>query len=326
MKLRKIWFTGFWNSFNKENNMFTQIIKQKFDIELTDNNPDFVICSPLGKPYDYMRFACPRIMFTGEFLSADFNAIDYFIGFDRIEFGDRNYRYPLFLYNEDNGVFKNSEPLSRKQAIEILTNKKYFCNYIFGHDTAIGKREEILYKLLEYKRVECAGKHKNNMPSNERLTIRTKHSFMKQCKFSISAESVCYPGFTSEKLGDAFVNRTIPIYYGDPTVGEVFNKNAFVNCHDYQNIQDAVNKVIEIDKSDEQYIEMLCQCKYNDPNYENKMYQGLKEYIWSILDQDKEVAYRRPRFYRAGWHETYLAEYNKYLTRLPHRILKKFGI
>ena len=45
-----------------------------------------------------------------------------------------------------------------------------------------------------------------------------------------------------------------------------------------------------------------------------------------IFDQDVEEAYRRPRFYRSGWHETYLKEYNKYMLSVPHRILKKFGI
>ena len=306
--------------------MFTQIIKEKYEIEITNNKPDFVICSPLGKPYEYENFDCPRIMYTGEFLSADFNAIDYFIGYDEISFGDRSFRYPLFLYNDNNGIFSDSSPISRDEAYTLLKEKKYFCNYIFGHDTAIGKREEILYSLLEYKRVECAGKHKNNMPNNEIFTIRTKLDLMKKCKFSISAESVCYPGFTSEKIGDAFNAKTIPIYFGDPNVGTVFNNKAFVNFHEYDTIKEAIDKVIEIDKNDDLFIEMLCQYRYNNPNYDREMYHNLKEYLYSILDQDYDKAFRRPRFYRAGWHETYLKEYNKYMTKLTHRALKKLGI
>lgn len=324
--VKKIWFTGFWNSFNINENMFTQILKKKYDIEITPDDPDFVICSPLGRPYEYIKYDCPRIMYTGEFLSADFNAIDYFIGYDDISFGDRNFRFPLFLYNDVNGRYDNSQPLSKEAAIEELKKKKYFCNYIFGHDTALGIREKILYQLQDYKRVECAGKHKNNMPNGETVTIRTKGKVISVSKFTITAESVCYPGYTSEKINDAFLNRSIPIYYGDPTVGKTFNTKAFINVYDYPSIEDAVKKVIEIDNDDDLYIEMLTQDKYIINNYESNMYHQLEEYLWHIFDQEKEQAYRRPRFYRAGWHEQYLKEYNKHMLSVPHRLLKKLGI
>lgn len=325
MKTIKLYFSGFWNSFDYDNNMFMYILKKRYNVILDSDNPDFVICSPLGKPYEYIKYNCPRIMFTGEFLSADFNAIDYFIGFDEIEFGDRSFRFPLFLWS-DTGEFPSAEPLSEDEAWKELKSKKYFCNYIFGHDTEIRKREEILECLSKYKRVECAGKQFNNMPNGERLTIRTKHAFMKECKFSIAAESVCYPGFTSEKLGDAFRARTIPIYYGDPTVGNDFNLDSFIDCYQYKSIEEAIKRVIEIDENDDLYVHMLCQYRYKVFDYENIMFKKLEEYLYHIFDQDKDQAYRRPRFYRAGWHETYLKEYNKHMLSLPHRVLKKLGI
>lgn len=325
MKTIKLYFSGFWKSFDYNNNMFMHILQKRYNVVLDSVDPDFIICSPLGRPYDYIKYDCPRIMYTGEFLSADFNAIDYFIGFDDIEFGDRSFRFPLFLWS-DNGQYPPSQPLSEDEAWKELKSKEYFCNYIFGHDTAIGKREEILKSLSNYKRVECAGKHFNNMPNGERLTIRTKHAFMNKCKFSISAESVCYPGFTSEKIVDAFRAKTIPVHFGDPTIEKTFNEKAFVDCNQYESIDAAVEKVIEIDKNDDLYIDMLCQYRYNSLDYENEMFKKLEEYLYSIFDQDKEEAYRRPRFYRAGWHETYLKEYNKHMLSVPHRILRKLGI
>ena len=95
------------------------------------------------------------------------------------------------------------------------------------------------------------------MPNGERYTIRTKFELMKKCQFSITAESVCYPGFTSEKLVEGFRSKTIPIYYGDPTVNKDFNLNAFVDCYQYPTIDDAVERIIEIDKNDELYIHMF---------------------------------------------------------------------
>ncbi len=325
MKTVKIYFTGFWKSFNFEDNMFMYILKKRYTVVLDSQNPDFVICSPLGNPYEYMKYDCPRIMYTGEFLSADFNAIDYFIGYDNIEFGDRSFRFPLFLWS-DTGIFASDKPLSHDEAVKELHSKEYFCNYIFGHDTALGKREQILELLQKYKRVECAGKHRNNMPNNEIYTIRTKRQLMKKCKFSITAESVCYPGYTSEKIVDAFRVNSIPIYFGDPTISNDFNTNSFIDCLQYDSIEKAVEKVIEIDQNDDLYVDMLCEYRYKMLDYENIMFKKLEDYLYHIFDQDKEEAYRRPRFYRAGWHETYLKEYNKHMLSIPHRILKKLGI
>jgi len=166
MKKIKIHFLGFWEDFNPRNNMFTSILRRRYELEYDSVDPDFLICSPLCKPFEYMRYDCPRIMYTGEFISVDFTAIDYFIGYDDISFGDRAMRFPLFLFNDD-AVFTNYEPMTEDEAVRILKEKKYFCNYIFGHDTELGIRERILEGLQAYKRVECAGTHRNNMPGGK---------------------------------------------------------------------------------------------------------------------------------------------------------------
>jgi len=324
MKTIKIHFVGFWSDFFPENNMFVNILRKRYNIVYDSLNPDFLICSPLCKPFEYMKYDCPRIMYTGEFISADFTAIDYFIGFDDIQFGDRSLYFPLYLYSYK-GEPKKTKALTKEEAAAELASKEYFCNYIFGHDTALGKREEILERLQQYKRVECAGTHRNNMPDGMTFNMSTKHTFMRKCKFSISAESVCYPGFTSEKILHAFRAYTIPIYFGDPDILKVFNKEAFIDCYTVS-MDEAIEKVIEIDNNDELYIEMLCQNRYNMINYEEEMYKRLEGFLYHIFDQDKDMAYRRPRFYRAGEHEAYLKEYFELQRKLSYRIYKKTGI
>ena len=76
MKTIKIDYCGFWSSFNKEKNFFTIMLSKHFNVEISDN-PDFVICSNRGKPFEYMKYDCPRIMFMGENLSPDFTVFDY---------------------------------------------------------------------------------------------------------------------------------------------------------------------------------------------------------------------------------------------------------
>ena len=322
MKTVKLYFTGFWEDFDNENNLFTRILRKRYDIVIDPVDPDFLICSPLGRPYEYMNYSCPRIMYTGEFISADFTAIDCFIGYDDIAFGDRAYRFPLFLYDVTQFTDK---PLTEDEARDILKEKKYFCNYIFGHDTALGIREKILEALSSYKRVECAGRHRNNMPNNLTFNMATKLPFMRECKFTISAESVCYPGYTSEKIGHAFQTHTIPIYFGDPDIDKDFNERAFLNYSRFPNIDALVDKVIEIDQNDDLYIEMLCQHRYHIADYEEMKFIGLENFLFHIFDQDKEEAYRRPRYYRSYWHETYLKEYNHAVYTIPFRACRKLG-
>lgn len=324
MKTVKLWFAGFWEDFNCQDNMFMSILRKRYQVVLDEIDPDFLICSPLGTPYEYMKYDCPRIMYTGEFLSADFSALDYFIGFDEISFGDRAIRFPLFLYN-DAAYACPPKVMTEDEARRILREKKYFCNYIFGHDTQLGIREEILEALSRYKRVECAGRHRNNMPGGETFTMRTKIPFMEKCKFTISAESVRYPGYTSEKIGHAFKTHTIPIYFGDPDVEKAFNSRAFLNYSRFRSVDELVEKVVEIDQNDDLYIQMLCEDYYNQADYEAQMYQKLESFLYHIFDQDKEEAYRRPRYYRSYYHESYLKEYHHSLKSIPYRIVRKLG-
>lgn len=324
MKTIKVHFLDFWESFDHNNNLFINILRKRYHVELDEHDPDFLFYSPLYKPFEYMKYDCPRIMFTGEFLSPDFTAFDYFIGYDDISFGDRAFRFPLFLY--DTADYQTlAKPITRDQAWQYLKEKEYFCNYIFGHDTALGIREKILEELSKYKRVECAGKHRNNMPNGMTYDIRSKMPFMEKCKFSITAESVCYPGFTSEKIGHAFETHSIPIYFGDPDVHKDFNTKAFIDYSSFNSVEDLVNKVIEIDQNDDMYIDMLCQFRYNQIDFEEQAIKNLENFLYNIVEQDRDAAYRRPRYYRAEMHESYLRGYNRLYEYLPFPLMKKLG-
>ena len=322
MKTVKIHFVGFWPDLDFENNIFSVLLKRRYNVVFDSVDPDFLFCSPLGEPFDYMKYDCPRIMYTGEFLTANFNTIDYFIGYDDISFGDRAFRFPLFLFDKL-GDTSSNRTITEDEAVKILKDKEYFCNYIFGHDTELGVREKILEGLSAYKRVECAGRHRNNMPGGKTFNMHNKMPFMQKCKFAIAAESVRYPGFTSEKIGHAFDAMSIPVYFGDPDVGKDFNEDAFVDYNRYKTVEAMVEKVIEIDQRDDLYIHMLCQNRYNQARYEEMMFDKLAAFLYHIFDQDKEEAYRRPRFYCAERHETYLRHYNDMLGTIPWKIDRK---
>lgn len=323
-KTIKINYCGFWDDFDPHFNLIDTILKERYNIEISDN-PDFVFCSPLENPYpyDFMKYDCVRILYSGEPFSPDFNIFDYAISYDYIDFGDRYLRYPLSIWrNTGECVFRR--PLSESEARTKLLQKKYFCNFIQGHRSESGQREELFEILNNYKRVESAGTFMNNQPNGNTVRAETKFKLLQESKFSICSESMIYPGFTSEKLSHGFCNFSIPIYLGDPLVGNVFNTKAFINCSDYENdFNSILERVKELDSDDNLYIETLCQPITNDNDFCHNQFEKLKAFLYNICDQEPKDAFRRVRYYGAGNYENHLKEYSKWVQTIDYRIYKK---
>ena len=315
-KTIKIKFSGFWQSFNTSDNFIIDILKKRYNVILCDD-PDFVFVSVFeAYPYDYLDYDCVRIFYTGEPICADFTNFDYAIGFDELKLYDRycNFPNPLAeLYNKD--MFKGK---TRNEAEKLLNAKEFFCNYIYGHQSAEGGREAVLAKVQEYKRVEIAGRFMNNMPDGKVIPFnKEKLEFLNKCKFTLACESMIYPGFTTEKIVQAFEGNSVPIYYGNPDVSKIYNPKAFVNLMDFDNIDAALDKIREIDNNDELYLNMLMEPKLLDENYIDKKFEELEAFLYNIFDQDKENAYRRIRHYSAKYYSDFLTEMHTVRFSLP---------
>jgi alpha(1,3/1,4) fucosyltransferase len=116
------------------------------------------------------------------------------------------------------------------------------------------ERNDFFHLLTnKYKKVDSGGKALNSIGG----LVNDKLAFQRECKFSIAFENSSYPGYTTEKILHAFVADTIPIYWGNPLVHKDFNTKAFINCHDYNNFDEVVDRVIEIDNNDELYLQYL---------------------------------------------------------------------
>ena len=321
MKNIKINFVGFWGSFKKDDNLFTKILSKKFKVEISEN-PDFIICSNRGSAFEYMKYDCTRIIFMGENMSPDFTVFDYCIGFDNINFGDRYFRLPFAFY------FDNAKPwipeiLTYEKAKEICEKKKYFCNFIYGHQSSHGMREKLFETLNEYKRVESPGSFLNNINnSKKRCSWAEKNEYLIASKFTIACDSISYPGFVTEKIVQPFMQHSIPIYFGNPSIDDYFNTDSFIWCKSKTDINNILSTIEYLDSNDEAYIEMLMQCPLKDINLVAKMYNDLENFLFNIFDQTPEDSIRRIRHYCAEKHEVFLKEYYKKYKRTPMFIKK----
>ena len=61
------------------------------------------------------------------------------------------------------------------------------------------------------------------------------------------------PPATSPKVFLPLSVGSIPIYWGCPTITELFNPQCFVNCHDFENWEAVVDHVMEIENNPELY-------------------------------------------------------------------------
>jgi hypothetical protein len=112
----------------------------------------------------------------------------------------------------------------------ILAQKTEFCNFIYS--TRIGYRERFYRALTCYRPVRSPGNSMNNCSD---LLARTdadwqaaKTAYLRKFKFTIAFENSRRPGYATEKLFDAFAADTVPIYWGDPALDTIVNKEAVV--------------------------------------------------------------------------------------------------
>ncbi len=287
----KIAFSDFFPTFTENSNIFIRILQQKYDVTISDK-PDFLIYSCYSSNHKNYK-DCVKIFYTNEAITPNFNECDYAIGFDFIDFSDR------FIRNTKRVPYT---PEKKQNLPESMTKRK-FCNFIYSNansgDGAI-LRQEFCKKLIEYKHVDCPGKILNNMkdaiePRNGDWA-KGKLDFISKYKFTIAFENCSMDGYTTEKLTQPLQADSIPIYWGNPKVVKDFNPKAFINCNDFNKLNEVVEYVKYLDTNDDAYMEMLRQ----PPMQENFKDANLKAFLYNIVEKGNKPYGKNPRKIRTA--------------------------
>lgn len=197
----------------------------------------------------------------GEADIPNMNFLDYAFTSRRIN-NDRCY-YVNYFFPEDFDFANRGILIDHKD--KYWWTRRRFCNFIYSNEThgeGAKKRKDFCKRLQSYKRVDCPGRVLNNMTNviapREGMWAESKRSFIGEYKFTIAFENTKAPGYTTEKLWDALRMCSIPIYWGNPEIGEYINKDCFINCNDFDDDYDAIiDRVTQIDNDDELYMYML---------------------------------------------------------------------
>ena len=204
-------------------------LKDEFTFEESED-PDFILFGPYGidvpKPGNYTR-----IGYFCENIKPDLSICEWAFGIPR-EDDIKSAKYKRIQWHNLNPQDLIKPPDFDPE--KILASKTKFCNFLYGHP--VPYREAFFKQLSKYKKVDAPGRSMNNMPGIDTLKQGdrwdTKRAFLSDYKFTIAFENDIYSGYQTEKLYDAMLAVSIPIYFGDPYIGEIFNTKSFINVPD----------------------------------------------------------------------------------------------
>ena len=100
-------------------------------------------------------------------------------------------------------------------------------------------------------------------------------------KFMITFENVCSNGVITEKIYNAFKANTIPIYWGNKDICKVFDKDSFINCHDFKDFDSVIECIKKYDEDDSLYESMLNKKKILKTD--KKEYYEVYKNIWKTV-------------------------------------------
>lgn len=247
-KTIKIDFLDFGPDFDKENNFLIRLLQQKYNPVITPK-ADYAFYTLGGQTHH--DFNGIRIFWTGENVIPNFNCCDYAIGFHHITFEDRYHRYPLWLTYQN--ALQKAMHKGEHHSDKVLLNRGFCATVISNAKQTDGMRERIFDTLSAYKPVASGGKWRNNVGGR----VADKLVFQRQYKFTLTCENTYAPGYTTEKILEAFASDTVPIYYGDPRVVEDFNPEAFINVHRFKSLDDLCHYVQKANTNDDLYLKMI---------------------------------------------------------------------
>jgi hypothetical protein len=153
-----------------------------------------------------------------------------------------------------------------------------FANFVYSNPVPF--RLNFARELSQtYRQVDFAGKVDTTVSDEERAEIAPsklgkagllqKATWLNKYRFTIAFENSSQEGYTTEKIFDAYMGNTVPIYWGNLRMkAEGFNPETFLSYFDTPGNDSFISRIKEIDMNGNQYLEMLNKPMFvNPPKY-----------------------------------------------------------
>ena len=169
--------------------------------------------------------------------------------------------------------------------------RQLFCSFVCSNSSADPFREAVFHALSGYKTIDSGGRFLNNVGG----PVEDKVAFEQQYKFSLAMENTSHPGYTTEKLVQAFAAGGVPIYWGDPRISEMFRPETFIDMTDCKTPEEAVQKIADADRNPDQYLSYFSESPIREEYRLENFWPRYEASICHIFDQEIEEAGRLTR-------------------------------
>lgn len=170
------------------------------------------------------------------------NKFDLTFSFDTDSYGNKNIYFPLIytyidLLGNNAAYVKNKvrqETLKKRRGItkENIINRKFACIFLNNPEPY---RLRVINELSKLGQVDVFGSYSNNF-------VKDKIAKTMEYKFVIAMENDFYPGYVTEKPLEAWLGKSVPIYWGFDKMN-IINKRAILNIADYESLETFVEKI-----------------------------------------------------------------------------------
>jgi hypothetical protein len=255
------------------------LLEQRFNVE-ESSDPDFLICSNYG--HGYLDYLCPRIFISCENVRVSPWKCDFIFSSDysRLPYHHRLPYYRLRYTAEELATSRNW-----RQILEA--DRKFACVVI---SNPMGEERNAFWRCLEQCGPVASGGHFRN---NVGGPVPDKLEFCRGYKFCIAFENSSAPGYTTEKLIDAWMAGCVPIYWGDERLGDDLNTKCFIHARDFDSWEALADHVMELDQTPGLYEAYLKQPLLNKGGLPNELTDG------ALLDAFEiafKAGHRIPKF------------------------------
>ena len=258
-------------------------LKDNFIVKFDSYKPDYLFYNIFGVNHLKSKYnnSIKIAVFT-ENKIPDFEEADYAIGQAHINYLDRYFKFPIFLWR-----IKNLKKI-RDKIIKNPIRTKFCAAVISNNFSTDGFRLNFIKELNKYKRIDMGGNYNNNVGGR----IKNKIKFLSSYKFSIAMENSECDGYISEKIVDSFLSGTIPIYYGNYMSDEYINPKSYILIRDENDMYKKIEYIKMIDNDDEIYKKIIKEKVLINDNIAYKIEKELTLFLENIFNQDKLKAFR----------------------------------
>jgi alpha(1,3/1,4) fucosyltransferase len=243
----KVGFTDLWPNANPERSFLLRALRETTPAVVTaPDDADVLFFSVFG--LQHANFVGTKIQYSGENTRPRWSETDFHIGCNHLA-DPRHLRFPFYA-----AVMIPSQWSAPPLEPGPPWRDREFCLFLVSHETR--RRVAAFEALSRYRPVTSAGNVRRTVrpPDLEPRDGRWRPSkllYQRNFRFTIAYEHTAAAGYTSEKLIDALLAGTIPIYWGNPRVDEDVHPECFINSTDFESLEHLVDHVRRVDTDEE---------------------------------------------------------------------------